>query len=59
MKKIIYITIAACSFVFSSCNDFLETESPSKMTDETVYSSTYYAESAVLGIYDRIADAQM
>lgn len=59
MKKLIYISIAAFSFMFSSCNDFLETSSDSKMTDETVYTSTYYAESAVKGIYDRIADAQM
>lgn len=59
MKKLIYIGIAAFSFMFSSCNDFLETSSDSKMTDETIYTSVYYSESVVKGIYDRIADAQM
>lgn len=59
MRKLIYITVAAFSFMLSSCNDFLETSSDSKMTDETVYTSVYYTESAVKGIYDRIADAQM
>lgn len=59
MRKLIYIYIAAFSLVFSSCNDFLETSSDSKMTDETIYTSVYYSESAVKGIYDRIADAQM
>lgn len=59
MKKIIYITVAAFSLMFSACNDYLETSSPSKMTDETVYTTLYYAESAVLGIYERVADAQM
>ncbi|PXV63600.1 putative outer membrane starch-binding protein [Dysgonomonas alginatilytica] len=59
MRKLIYIYIAAFSLVFSSCSDFLETSSDSKMTDETIYTSVYYTESAVKGIYDRIADAQM
>lgn len=43
----------------SSCDDYLETSNPSKLTDETVYTSVYFAESAVKGIYDRLADAQM
>lgn len=59
MKKIIYIAMAAAAFMFSSCNDYLTTDSPSKMSDETVYKTLYYAESAVLGIYDRIADSEM
>lgn len=60
MKKIIYyIAIVASSLAFSSCNDFLETSSDSKMTEETIFKSPYYTESAVLGLYDRIADAQM
>ncbi|MEN9918846.1 MAG: hypothetical protein RL662_1282 [Bacteroidota bacterium] len=57
MKK--YIYIALFSLISLSCDDFLETGSDSKMTDETVYTSAYYAESAVKGIYDRIADTEM
>lgn len=59
MKKLIYIGIAALSFLFFSCEDYLETSSDSKLTDETVYTSTYYAETVVMGLYDRVADAQM
>lgn len=59
MRKLIYTGFAAFSLLFLSCNDILETESASKLTDETVYTSVYYTESAVKGIYDRIADAQM
>ncbi len=59
MKKLIYIGIATFSLMLSSCNDFLDTSSPSLMIDETVYTSTYYTDAAVMGLYDRIADAQM
>lgn len=59
MRKLIYISIAALTFLFGACNDYLETSSPSNLDDGTVYNSVYYAESAVKGLYDRIADAQM
>lgn len=59
MRKLIYISIAALTFILSSCNDYLETSSPSDLNDGTVYTSVYYTESAVRGVYDRIADAQM
>jgi len=59
MRKLIYTSIAALVFALSSCNDFLETSSPSNLNDETVYSSVYYTQTQVQGLYDRIADAQM
>ncbi|HCO66274.1 MAG TPA: RagB/SusD family nutrient uptake outer membrane protein [Dysgonomonas sp.] len=59
MKKLIYTSITALSLLFASCNDYLETSSPSDLDDGTVYTSIYYTESAVKGLYDRIADAQM
>ncbi|RNC66391.1 RagB/SusD family nutrient uptake outer membrane protein [Proteiniphilum sp. X52] len=59
MKKLIYMCIASLIVFFSSCNDFLETSSPSDLDDGTVYSSIYYSEAAVKGLYDRVADAQM
>jgi len=59
MKKLIYTGIVAFSLIFASCEDHLETGSESKLTDETIYTSTYYTETVIKGIYDRLADAQM
>jgi len=59
MKKLIYIPVILVAMLFASCDDFLETENESGSTDETVYSSVYFTQTAVNGLYDRIADAQM
>lgn len=59
MKKIIYTAITICLLLTTACDDYLGTDSPSRQTDETVYSTVYFTQSAVNGIYDRIADAQM
>lgn len=58
MKKLIYISTSLL-LLLSSCNDFLETSSDSKKNDENVFKTLYYTESAVLGVYDRLADEQM
>ena len=51
MKKIfIYITIAL-GLTISSCNDFLDVESRSKMTEEEVFETTEDAYKAIQGIY--------
>ena len=52
MKKYFRI-ICFISLIFSyvSCDQFLNTESPSKFTEDVVFTSIDYAERAVLGIY--------
>lgn len=59
MKRYIYFFISTWILVLGACNDFLETGSPSNLDESTVYNSIYYSETAVKGLYDRIADAQM
>ncbi len=60
MKKIKYIIFLACAaLIGTSCDDFLDTSSPSKLNDATVYTSIAYSEAEVMGIYTLIADAQM
>lgn len=39
-----------------SCNDFLETESPSEQTSEVVYQNEGMARSAIMGVYSQLSD---
>ncbi len=53
MKKIILkIFFGAAILGFSSCQDFLDTSSPSTFTPAIVYENALMANQAVLGIYD-------
>ncbi len=56
MKKTIYIFIAALVLVNISCDDFLDTEAESKLTKETVFETTFFAEAAINGIYASLTD---
>lgn len=56
MKKIIFsVVTAAVALGFQSCQDFLETSSPSTFTPPTVYENVDYANDAVMGIYSNFA----
>lgn len=51
MKKyIVYILIIAVT-AFSSCEDFLNTDSPSSFTDEYIFSNVEDAQKAVMSVY--------
>ncbi|MFV0536446.1 MAG: RagB/SusD family nutrient uptake outer membrane protein [Dysgonomonas sp.] len=51
MKKIIYTGLIFFASFSISCNDFLETESPSKQSNENVFNSRPMAEGALMGVY--------
>ncbi len=51
MKKIIYTGLILLASFSTSCNDFLETESPSKQSNENVFNSRPMAEGALMGVY--------
>ena len=52
MKKvIIYIGIVTLGF-FSSCNDFLDTENPSKVDNNFVFETAFEANKVIIGAYE-------
>src|SRR5690606_13000933 len=55
MKKILLILMVFC-LTLPSCKKFLETESPSNLSPETVFSTTSMAKAAVMGLYGRMTD---
>lgn len=58
MKKTLYLALIAIAATTVSCNDFLDTASPSKMTSAVVFEDADMADKTVLGIYDCLtADA--
>lgn len=60
MKKFIKISFIALLIISAiSCEDFLETESKSTFTEETVFTNLDFATKAVYGIYDNIASYWM
>ncbi len=59
MKKIVLYSTAALALAFSSCKDFLQVDSPSTMTSETVYQSVDYANNAILGIYANFGEDRL
>lgn len=54
MKKIIYILLIAFGITITSCNDFLDTKSPSELTPDITYSSVVYTENVLLGVYSKL-----
>jgi len=54
MKLIKYITIIVLSFWFSSCNDFLETDSPSRLAMELKTEGDIFL--AIKGVYTEMTD---
>ncbi|WP_026473566.1 RagB/SusD family nutrient uptake outer membrane protein [Alkaliflexus imshenetskii] len=52
MKRLAYILLFALSFSWMSCDDFLDTASPSEFTHDVVFSTVAYTEYAIVGIYN-------
>ncbi len=60
MKKINYIFALMLSVIaLSGCDKELDTSSPSKFDDKTIYNSVFFTENAVMGVYSMVADANM
>ncbi|MFD2034776.1 RagB/SusD family nutrient uptake outer membrane protein [Belliella marina] len=58
MKKFInYILVLA--FTFTSCDDFLDTSSPSSISSETVFQTTSITKAALMGVYSKLTDANI
>ncbi|MGV8092252.1 MAG: RagB/SusD family nutrient uptake outer membrane protein [Mangrovibacterium sp.] len=57
MKKIIYPVAVFLLFTLTACDDYLETESPSKLSSETVYETASMTQAAIMGIYSKMTDA--
>lgn len=55
MKKLIYILTAAVCLSGVSCDNFLDTESPSEMTPDVAYNSVVYTENILIGAYAKLA----
>lgn len=56
MKKTIYLVLLAIILISTSCNDFLETESPSKQSNENVFNTAAMAEAALMGVYSTMTN---
>lgn len=54
MKKLIYILATGFCLLNTSCNDFLNTESPSEYTPDVIFTSTQYTENVLLGAYAKL-----
>ncbi|NDW13646.1 RagB/SusD family nutrient uptake outer membrane protein [Bacteroides sp. 214] len=53
-KNIKYFVLAAGLMIFTACDDFLDTESPSKQTSETVFNNEGMTRSAIMGVYSQL-----
>lgn len=51
MKKIIIYTLAAVAILFTSCEKYLDTDSPSSFTDTYIFSNETDAQKAVMSVY--------
>lgn len=56
MKKLAIALIIAAGLSWTSCEDFLDTASPSEFTHDVVFSSVAYAEYAITGIYNDMVE---
>lgn len=52
--KLIYLLLAG-SFALTSCEDFLDTESPSQQTSQVIFENEGMARSAIMGVYSDLA----
>ena len=53
MKKLISILLCG-ALTFTSCSDFLDTDSPSKQSSEVVFETESMAKAALMGIYSSL-----
>ncbi len=56
MKKILYILVITLLLAGTSCEKFLETESPSSLSPQTVFNTSSMAKAAVMGLYGKMTD---
>lgn len=56
MRKYFFI-ILSVSLLFFSCNDFLDTQSPSVLSSETVFQTTSMTEAALMGVYAQMTNS--
>lgn len=56
MKKILYTLVVTLLTVGTSCKKFLETESPSSLSPQTVFNTSSMAKAAVMGLYGKMTD---
>jgi hypothetical protein len=56
MRKFFFI-ILSVSLLFFSCNDFLDTQSPSVLSSETVFQTTSMTEAALMGVYAQMTNS--
>lgn len=59
MKKNNIIILVLISFLALSCNEYLDTYSPSKSDNNTVFRSVSNTEDVLMGVYAMVADANM
>jgi starch-binding outer membrane protein, SusD/RagB family len=59
MRKIILLLVSTFAISLNSCDDFLETSSPSEFTSDVVYTSVTFAEYALNGCYARLTQGNM
>lgn len=57
MKKLLYYTSVIALLLLISCEDYLDTSSPSSLSSETVYKTTSMSEAAVMGLYGKMCDS--
>ena len=55
MKKLISILLCG-ALTFTSCSDFLDTDSPSKQSSEVVFETESMAKAALMGIYSSLCE---
>lgn len=56
MKKILYTSMIVLAGVFTSCDDILDTDSPSAMGESAIFSAEALANSAVMGIHQAFGE---
>lgn len=59
MKKLYILILVILGVSLSACDEQLDTYSPSKFEDKTVYNSVAFTETALMGAYSLVADANM
>lgn len=56
MKKLYIYMMVAAMLITTSCDDFLETDTPSKQSNTNVFDTEAMAEAALMGVYATMSD---
>ncbi len=54
MRKILFVLFL--TFILTSCEEFLTTESPSSLSSEVVFNTTSMTKAAIMGVYSKMTD---